>query len=304
MSSIDSILSESESSYTEYNEPKKQKYISRCAQIRPMKKYDVKIPKIIFQTCWSHDIPKKWQSSPKSIKELMSDWNYTLFDDDENRAFIKKHFPDFLKYYDAFPYAIQRADAIRYCWIYINGGIYMDLDFELQHPLDSLFTSDCDFYLVHSGNVSGYTTNSFLASKKGCKFWLEVIEEMKKPLPWYVMGKHFSVLCSTGPLMLSRVAQRTKYVYGKLPSRYIMPCSVCDISKSTCDAYLKPLEGSSWTNYETTFLNFWLCQWKTIILFLICILVIILLAYIVYWTGLSTDKIWPIHNYFACLYSA
>ena len=180
-----------------------RKFISRCGYINPIRTYNVCIPKIFFQTCWSHDVPDKWKTSPASVKELMPNWKYVLFDDEENRAFVKKHFPNFLPYYDAFPYNIQRADAIRYMFLYVYGGIYMDLDFEIQHPLDDLFTSECDFYLVHSGNVGSYVTNSFMASKKGCKFWLDVIEEMKKPLPFYIWGKHFEVLSSTGPLTVS-----------------------------------------------------------------------------------------------------
>jgi mannosyltransferase OCH1-like enzyme len=34
--------------------------------------------------------------------------------DELNRKFIIDYFPSFLPYYDAFPYPIQRADAIRY----------------------------------------------------------------------------------------------------------------------------------------------------------------------------------------------
>lgn len=173
---------------------RKGNYVSRCTQIRPNKKYNVKIPKIIFQTWKTHDVPEKWKSSPESIKTLMPDWEYVLFSDNDNREFVKKHFPSFLKYYDAFPYNIQRADAIRYMWLYIHGGIYMDLDFELQHPLDELFVNQSDLYLVHSGNVGSCITNSFMASAKGNRFWLEVIEEMKKELDWYIMGKHFTVM--------------------------------------------------------------------------------------------------------------
>jgi len=276
---------------------KKGNYVSRCSQIRPYKKYDVKIPKIIFQTCWSHEIPNKWKISPKSIKALMSGWKYVLMDDNENREFVKKHFPDFLPYYDAFPYNIQRADAIRYCWLYVHGGIYMDLDFEVQHPLDSLFTSDTDVYLVHSGNIGSYVTNSFMASKPGAKFWLEVIEEMKKPLNWFYLGKHTTVMNSTGPIMLSHVAKNSETVYVNLPRTLIMPCSICNIECADCSSYLKPLKGSSWTGWDTTFLNFWLCNWKYVVSFLICMLILILVFYILQWVGLCKDKLWPPWKY-------
>lgn len=275
--------------------PKKKKlvkgnYISRCAQIRPNKKHNIKIPKIIYQTWKTHDVPEKWKVSPESIKKLMPDWEYVLMDDNENREFIKKHFTSFLPYYDAFPYNIQRADAIRYMWLYIHGGIYMDLDFEVQHPLTELFKNDSDLYLVHSGNVGSVVTNSFMASKPRNKFWLEVIEEMKKPLDWYILGKHFQVMCSTGPLMLSRVVARTGTPYYRMSKKDIMPCSVCNITCSTCESYLKPLQGSSWCNWTSTFLNFWLCNWKTVLGFTISVLVIILIFYILWWLRIMNDQ--------------
>ena len=268
-------------------------YVSRCAQIAPTKKYDVKIPKIIMQTWKTHTVPDHWKVSPESISGLMPDWEYVLMDNTDNRAFIEEHFPDFLPYYDDFPYDIQRADAIRYAWLYVHGGIYMDLDFEVLHPLDELFISDAEVYLVHSGNVGSYVTNSFMASKPRSKFWLDVMEEMKKPLPWYYLGKHFVVMCSTGPMMLSRVSKKTRIVTAKLPNSRIMPCNICNIECYTCDSFLKPLEGSSWIGWDTMFYNFWLCHWKKVVGFVICILLLLIIAWIVYKMGISRDRLWP-----------
>jgi len=241
-------------------------------------KRSVTIPKIIMQTWKDHNIPDKWKCSPESIKEHMPDWKYVLMTDEDNRNFVKKHFPDFLKYYDRFPHNIQRVDAVRYCWLYVHGGIYMDLDFEMMHPLDEFFTNDVDVYLVSSSNVGSYLTNSFMASKPGCKLWLEVIEAMKRPnLPWYYIGKHVNVMSVTGPVMLTHVVKKTTVVYGTLPSKLILPCSVCNINCSAKGAYLKQLEGSSWIAYDTKIYNFFMCKWKTIL----CALVIILLILIV-----------------------
>ena len=268
-------------------------YISKCSKLFPSKKLPVGIPKIIMQTYKTHDLPQKWEISPESVQYIMSDWKYVFMTDEDNRNFVEKHFPDFLPYYDAFPYGIQRADAIRYMWLYIHGGIYMDLDFEVQRDLSPLFTSSAEVFLVCSGNVGSYYTNSFMASRPRAKFWLEVIEEMKKPLPYYALGKHFVVMMSTGPLMLSRVVRKTETVISVVPKKLVMPCSVCNINCSTCESFLRPLEGSSWISYDTMFYNFWLCHWTKVVGFLICLLVLIFIAWIVYKTGISNSSIHP-----------
>jgi inositol phosphorylceramide mannosyltransferase catalytic subunit len=243
----------------------------------------VKIPKIIMQTWKNNDVPDKWKVSPESIKRKMPGWKYVLMTDEDNRNFVKKYFPDFLSYYDGFTHNIQRADAIRYMWLYINGGIYIDLDFEVKHRLDSLFYTDAEAYFVCSGNIGSYITNSFMASKPGAKIWLEMIEYMKKPLDWYCRGKHFEVMVSTGPIMVNHVVKKSKYVFAMLPSKLVMPNSVCDIKRKVPGAYLQPLEGSSWISYDTKIYNFLLCKWKKLLIFLVILIILLLIVLFIWW---------------------
>ncbi len=254
---------------------------SNITKYRKEKK--VKIPKIIMQTWKNNDIPKKWQVSPKSIKEMMPDWDYVLMTDEDNRNFVQKHFPDFLPYYDRFPYAIQRADAIRYMWLYIHGGIYIDLDFKVQHSLDELFTSGSEVYLVASGNVGAYITNSFMASKPRCKLWLEMIEAMKQKLSWFYMGKHVEVMNTSGPIALTHVVKKSRTIYSMLPGKLIMPCSICNINCDASGAFLKPLEGSSWISYDTKFYNFFMCKWKRVLIFIVFLLILALIILLILW---------------------
>ena len=264
---------------------------STCSKIYPTVKADVCIPKIIMQSWKTKDIPEHWSESPKSIAKVMPDWKYILMTDEDNRNMIKEHFPDFLECYDNLDYPIQRADTARYAFLYLYGGIYMDLDFIVQRDLSPLFSNNGGLFLVSSGNVSGYYTNSFMASKPRNKFWLEMLDEIKKPKKWWYLSKHFLIMLVSGPLALSRVANRSKHVISIVPKKLVMPCSVCNINCSTCEAYLKPLEGSSWTSADTTFLNFWLCNWKKVVSFLILLLLLLLIAYIVRKYGISNDSL-------------
>lgn len=240
--------------------------------------------KIIMQTWKNSRVPDKWHKSPESITKHLPDWDYVLMTDDDNRRFIETHRPDFLPYYDAFPYNIQRADAIRYVWMaYTNPGeydlvLYMDLDIELQGTLDPLFKGQMDHYFVSSGNLGGYQTNSMMAGKPGSKIWLDMIEEMKKPPPWWAFTKHFIVMATTGPIALSRVVGRSDEVWGKLPGRLLMPCSVCDDHCLSDVALATPLEGQSWCGWDSIALNKLLCNWKQIALVLIVIVVIALIT--------------------------
>nr|QBK91054.1 MAG: glycosyltransferase [Pithovirus LCPAC202] len=242
----------------------------------------VKIPKIIMQTWKNNEIPNHWKESPKSIHDHMPDWTYVLMTDDDGFDFCGKYFPDFLPYYKNFPHAIQRADAIRYMFLYIYGGIYMDLDIVIVKPLDPLFYGESDLYLCPSGNIGSCLTNSFMGCKPGCGLWLKMIEHMKQPTSWWMMGKHMTVMNSTGPVGLNYVVKNEGYSYLALPSKDVMPCSVCNIEYCKIgNAYLKPLVGSSWISHDTRVMNYFLCNWREVIIAVIIIFILLVIYVII-----------------------
>ena len=155
----------------------------------------------------------------------------------------------------------------------------MDLDFVVLKPLDDLFKKimNADVYLVSSGNIGVYITNSFMASKPRCGLWLRVIEEMKKPLPWFYMGKHMRVMNTTGPMMLTHVVTNSTYLYIRLPKAKINPCSVCDLGCTLGDTYLRQLEGSSWTSFDTMTYEYFMCNWKSVSIFITVLIVFIII---------------------------
>ena len=248
----------------------------------------VTIPKIIMQTWKNDQVPEKWQPSVTSIQTYMPSWSHILMTDEDNLNFVKKYFPDFLPYFVNFPYNIQRADAIRAMILYVFGGIYMDLDIEILKPLDELFTSDDDLFFVKSGNVGSYVTNSFMASKPRNPFWLTYLNEMKLQPPSWALTKHFVVMTTTGPMAMTRALEKNNTPYYSLPTKLMMPCSVCDISR--CDisqAYVRPLEGQSWNGMDSLVLNYFMCNWKKIV-FIILLIIIIIIIIILYLRNKNT----------------
>lgn len=237
----------------------------------------VTIPKIIMQTWKTNDLPDKWKPSQSSIKKHMSEWGYTLMTDDMNRSFIIEYFPEFITYYDAFPYPIQRADAIRYCWLYINGGLYIDCDFELLAPLDHLFQDNYDIYLLESSNTEDTITNGFMASKPGNRLWLEMIEEMKKSPGGYAIEKHIMVMNTTGPLALNRVVKDTCIAFKLLPSDKLNPYNLCETEYNKPNVLMRPLQGSSWIGASGKMYQWCYCKINyaliLVVIFLICTIV-------------------------------
>lgn len=241
----------------------------------------VNIPKLVMQTWKTIKLPEKWKSTKTSIEKYMIGWRHILMTDEMNREFIIKYFPDLLIYFDNFPYPIQRADAIRYAWLYINGGLYLDCDFELLGSLDELFTEDYDLFLLASSNTPDIITNGFIAAKPGNRLFLEMIEEIKKPAGLFAFEKHLHVMNTTGPLAFNRVIKRLNLSYKQLPSAKINPYTICDTEYNKPNTLMKPLEGSSWTD-ETVKIYHW-CYCQSNYLLMIIIIICIITVFISIW---------------------
>lgn len=93
------------------------------------------IRKIIHQTWKTTELPPAFKRWSQSWKDCLPDWEYKLHTDDDNRQFIATHFPDFLSTYDGYEEPIERVDAVRYAYLAVEGGLYIDLDIEcLKDP--------------------------------------------------------------------------------------------------------------------------------------------------------------------------
>ena len=118
-------------------------------------------------------------------------------------------------------------------------------------------------------------TNSFLVSQKNSEFWLKCIEQMKQSLPWYKkIGRQMNVMNSTGPLMLNKVANKYSNYITTL-NKIVVDCDVCNIKNCKIDTsyYITPIEGQSWTSWDSVLINKFYCNRK--IIFLIILIIII-----------------------------
>lgn len=137
------------------------------------------IPRRLFQTWKTHELPSQFAEWSLTWSRYNPAWEFELWDDAENRAFIQKYYPWFLPRYDSYPKEIYRADAVRYFYLYHFGGIYADLDFECCKSLEPLLNENC----VILGRMSPFDhdhniPNAFMASPPKADFWLVVIRVM------------------------------------------------------------------------------------------------------------------------------
>ena len=86
------------------------------------------IPRVIYQTWESKDLPEVMQRVQKIVRDANPTFEIKLFDTNERREFIKNNFPAEIVYaYDTLIPGAFQADLWRYCILYMYGGVYLDI---------------------------------------------------------------------------------------------------------------------------------------------------------------------------------
>tara|TARA_B100000886_G_C20380146_1_gene473566 strand:- start:313 stop:1008 length:696 start_codon:yes stop_codon:yes gene_type:complete len=166
----------------------------------------ITIPKTIIQTgkqksdINEHSI--KWQKQNPEFK-------YIFFDDRDCREFIRTHFAqDVVFAFDTLKPGAFKADLFRYCYLFINGGVYLDLDSSPIIPLSEIIGHEVDFISVSERrNIPG-VYQAFIACTPNCDFLFDAIRMIVKNCK----NKYFpkldtkdvwiSILSITGPVLL------------------------------------------------------------------------------------------------------
>jgi hypothetical protein len=136
-------------------------------------------PKKIFQTY--HTLENIPQYIHDNNKEYASDYEITILDDEMGLNFIKTYFGDDVvaKYNELT--GPHKADLLRYCLLYIHGGVYMDIKTILTRDLDTFLDFD-DLTSHRMYSVRSVLANNiyqgFIASTKHNPIFLKVIEKV------------------------------------------------------------------------------------------------------------------------------
>lgn len=227
------------------------------------------IPKIIHQV-WEGrtepSTPIRLQLLAETWKEQNPEWEYRLWNGDEMDNLVLSHFPEFWSTYRSYPHNVQRWDAIRYMILYVYGGVYTDLDTECFKPIDSLLENKTFCFGEEPKEHNFYPDlkclvgNAFMASSQKQKGWLVVMKELQEAIKQEYPV--LTVLNTTGPLMISRIYNTLRDVYGSvaLPAELTAPIiksdvqnyilgKDCDLFESkTASAYCAHYYFGSWNN--------------------------------------------------------
>ena len=169
---------------------------------RPKKVHSI-IPLHIFQTWKTTKMPPSMFENVKLLKRQNPEFTHYIYDDKMCRDFIEKHFHnDVLYSYDKLRPGAYRADLWRYCVLYINGGIYLDIKFHCVNDFKLIYLTDKEYFVRdrdHCGSIGVY--QGFMSCLPKTKLLKNAIDTIVENVKNNKYG--FGELDITGPHMLN-----------------------------------------------------------------------------------------------------
>jgi inositol phosphorylceramide mannosyltransferase catalytic subunit len=180
-----------------------------------------KIPPILHQMWRTTELPGPFAVWRAGWIAQHPNWEHRIYTDAQIRRTIVDRSPQWLSTFEALPRAIQRADFFRYLIVFLEGGLYADLDMISYRPCDILLDgSSCVLGIeIHLNKRSqaafGYSqprqlANFIFAAAPEHPLLGSLLEEIARTASMPLRNDD-SVQETTGPRMLTRT------VYSMLP---------------------------------------------------------------------------------------
>jgi inositol phosphorylceramide mannosyltransferase catalytic subunit len=174
------------------------------------------IPKIIHQTWRTRDLPENFARWSAAWKALHPRWRYVLYDDADIDRIVRERAPQYADAFFALPRVIQRIDMFRYLVVWLDGGLYADLDmipFKASDPL--IEGQSCVLSVEHHFRPARQKElrmkrpfqlqNCIFAAEPGHVFFKELLDRIVE-IASSPIARDDDVEDTTGPRMLTRLA--------------------------------------------------------------------------------------------------
>jgi len=151
------------------------------------------IPKKIVQT--SRKLPESYIVD--MIRERSNGWDYQHFTDDDIIEFFSDYpvteFPNVIAKFFTFNYGEHRADLFRYYYLYVKGGVYIDMDAMIEDNIDKII-EDSDFFTVNSTYFPGTVFQGFLGASPKNPIIYKALHDIYN-IPVADLAREFHILC-------------------------------------------------------------------------------------------------------------
>lgn len=162
--------------------------------------YNQVIPLNIYQTWYTKNLPPLMKKTVDMIIRNNPRFNHQLFDDNDCRNFIRDNFDSsVLNAFDSLIPGAYKADLWRYCILYKNGGVYLDIKYQPVNRFKFINLMEKEHWVLDMDKNGIY--NALMVCKPNNQILLKAINKVVAN----VQNKFYGSNClhPTGPIMLA-----------------------------------------------------------------------------------------------------
>jgi len=168
---------------------------------------------LTFITQGDFDMPPDMEKILLDNKNNNPEFNFYVFKNKTCQEFIKNNFDNnLINVYNGLKPGAYKSDLFRYCVLYINGGVYIDVKLKLHVTLKELINKYNEVYVKdpdwYPDSCKRGCNNAFIISKKNNPVFLECIKQIQLNYNNAYYG--INSLYPTGPCLLGYII-RSKY---------------------------------------------------------------------------------------------
>ena len=168
-----------------------------------LEKNEQKIPRNICVVYHENKLSELLKPNIDSLIEKNPEYSFSFYNESNSRNFISRYFGErYARAYDKVIPGAYKADFFRYCYIYINGGVYIDINKKLLVPLDNIIKPETELFLVVD-RPKCCIYQAFLASIPRHPLFKMCIDKCVENIETNYYGE--DSLDPTGPRMMGRV---------------------------------------------------------------------------------------------------
>lgn len=189
------------------------------------------INKIIHTSFKTYEsIPKEYNEVFKSWKVTNPDWQVKFYSYKDNEILVKNNFPWLYDTYKNFYFDEQRLDMAKACYLYLYGGLYVDINYLPLANIDPLFYKSNDelYFAYNNENTQSTIVTSFMASKPKSSFWLSYLKNIIGNKGYIFSTKYGIINSTTGSQKITDLIKSYNGTVGKLPYNEINSCTECN----------------------------------------------------------------------------
>ena len=191
--------------------------------------------------------------SQNSFKELHKDYEYKLWNEYECEQLIKSNFPEYYNFYVNMRHKIQKVDFARCVILYIEGGLYADLDMICLKRIDNLLKNPLVLHNVKDVHPNySFIENDIMACEQRSQLFKMIIQHQEENYNTVAAKKIYDIwkirfiLQTTGPKYVSRIVK--KYLKNYKPFRNIVYTQKHIGEHNKDDYYFQDYKTNSWVN--------------------------------------------------------